>query len=325
MQTTNYVGGEWVFRNDKRGSKAKNCTTGDSCGNTCIEQGKVCSVNPNATQKKLINQLFSRIAARAGAVGSAAASRAGQAASAVSTAVREKASQILSKEPKNERPIEIPKTQAEAQALVKQLIAEGEKEFRIEGEDYSNRDNYKPSLSKADAERYISSSKYTRETLHATSSTAAKAIASNGVDTNLAKRSVYGKGFYMAGGDNARSAVQEYLDENDDGRILSLRFDVRNPRVFKDGFMDYTDWEDKHVTPLRNKAMNISDDPNSDRSMGRVDEATRIKAAQMQQDLSRAILKRRGYDGSLVGVDPSDETAFYIVAYDRKQVVTVEG
>ena len=106
--------------------------------------------------------------------------------------------------------------------------------------------NWKPLMSRAEAEEYTRDSYYAgRDFYHGTSQKAANSITSEGARMQSKSVNTYGEGFYLA---FTRESAKEYASQNNDPVILSAKVQVKNPRKFRDS-IDLEDFLDANNIP----------------------------------------------------------------------------
>jgi hypothetical protein len=92
--------------------------------------------------------------------------------------------------------------------------------------------NWKPLMSKAEAEEYTRDSYYQgQDFYHGTSQEAANGITSESARIESESVNTYGEGFYLA---FAKDIAKEYASEKDTPTVLTARVNVKNPRKFRD-------------------------------------------------------------------------------------------
>jgi hypothetical protein len=115
--------------------------------------------------------------------------------------------------------------------------------------------NWKPMMSKAEAEEYTRDSYYAgRDFYHGTNQEAADSITSEGVLIVSESVNTYGEGFYLA---FTKESAKEYASQKDDPVVLAARVQVKNPRKFRDS-IDLEDFFDANNIPaddLQSKAL----------------------------------------------------------------------
>lgn len=112
-----------------------------------------------------------------------------------------------------------------------------EKEIRV---------NWKPLMSKAEAEEYTKDSYYqSKDFYHGTGKEAADNITSKGVLIVSESVNTYGEGFYLA---FKKESAKEYASQKDNPVILAAKVRVKNPRKFRDS-IDLEDFLDTNNIP----------------------------------------------------------------------------
>jgi hypothetical protein len=99
--------------------------------------------------------------------------------------------------------------------------------------------NWKPLMSKAEAEEYTRDSYYQEQDFyHGTSAENADGIVNIGAKWPLDSENSYGDGFYMT---PSRIRAVQYASEYKDPCILSARILCKNPKIFQNGtdFYDF--------------------------------------------------------------------------------------
>jgi ADP-Ribosyltransferase in polyvalent proteins len=99
--------------------------------------------------------------------------------------------------------------------------------------------NWKPLMSKAEAEAYTRDSYYSsRDFYHGTNQSAADRITSEGARIESESVNTYGEGFYLA---FVKKTAEDYARLTNSPSILTVRVNVSNPRKFRDS-MDFEDF-----------------------------------------------------------------------------------
>jgi hypothetical protein len=92
--------------------------------------------------------------------------------------------------------------------------------------------NWKPLMSKAEAEEYTRDSYYQGQDLyHGTNQSAADSITSEGARIKSESVNTYGEGFYLA---FVKKTAEDYARLTKSPSVLTARVNVRNPRKFRD-------------------------------------------------------------------------------------------
>jgi hypothetical protein len=92
--------------------------------------------------------------------------------------------------------------------------------------------NWKPLMSKAEAEEYTRDSYYQGQNFyHGTDKSASDTISSEGARIESESVNTYGEGFYLA---FSKDIAKQYASAKDTPAILSVRVNVKNPRKFRD-------------------------------------------------------------------------------------------
>jgi hypothetical protein len=92
--------------------------------------------------------------------------------------------------------------------------------------------NWKPLMSKAEAEQYTRDSYYQGQNFyHGTSQEAADSITIEGARMVSESVNTYGEGFYLA---FTKASAREYASQKNYPVILTAKVDVKNPRKFRD-------------------------------------------------------------------------------------------
>lgn len=92
--------------------------------------------------------------------------------------------------------------------------------------------NWKPLMSKAEAEEYTRDSCYAnRDLYHGTNQFAANSITSEGARIESESVNTYGEGFYLA---FVKKTAEDYARLTKSPSVLTARVNVRNPRKFRD-------------------------------------------------------------------------------------------
>jgi ADP-Ribosyltransferase in polyvalent proteins len=92
--------------------------------------------------------------------------------------------------------------------------------------------NWKPMMSKAEAEEYTRDSWYQgQDFYHGTNQSAADSITSEGARIESESVNTYGEGFYLSFG---KKTAEDYARLTKSPSVLTARVNVRNPRKFRD-------------------------------------------------------------------------------------------
>ena len=92
--------------------------------------------------------------------------------------------------------------------------------------------NWKPLMSKAEAEEYTRDSWYQgQDFYHGTNQSAADSITSEGARIESESVNTYGEGFYLA---FVKKTAEDYARLTKSPLVLTARVDVRKPRKFRD-------------------------------------------------------------------------------------------
>jgi hypothetical protein len=92
--------------------------------------------------------------------------------------------------------------------------------------------NWKPLMSKAEAEEYTRDSWYQgQDFYHGTDESASDTISSEGARMESESVNTYGEGFYLA---FSKDIAKQYASAKDTPAILTVRVNVKNPRKFRD-------------------------------------------------------------------------------------------
>jgi hypothetical protein len=92
--------------------------------------------------------------------------------------------------------------------------------------------NWKPLMSKAEAEEYTRGSYYQGQNFyHGTDKSACDTISNEGARIESESVNTYGEGFYLA---FSKDIAKQYASAKDTPAILSIRVNVKNPRKFRD-------------------------------------------------------------------------------------------
>jgi hypothetical protein len=99
--------------------------------------------------------------------------------------------------------------------------------------------NWKPLMSKAEAEEYTRDSYYQgQDFYHGTNQPAADLITSEGARIESESVNTYGEGFYLA---FVKKIAEDYARLTNRPSILTVRVNVSNPRKFRDS-IDFEDF-----------------------------------------------------------------------------------
>jgi hypothetical protein len=92
--------------------------------------------------------------------------------------------------------------------------------------------NWKPLMSKAEAEEYTKDSWYQgQDFYHGTNQSAADSITSEGARIESESVNTYGEGFYLA---FVKKTAEDYARLTNSPSVLTARVNVRKPRKFRD-------------------------------------------------------------------------------------------
>jgi hypothetical protein len=92
--------------------------------------------------------------------------------------------------------------------------------------------NWKPLMSKAEAEQYTKDSWYQEQDFyHGTNQSAADSITSEGARIESESVNTYGEGFYLA---FVKKTAEDYARLTNSPSVLTARVNVRKPRKFRD-------------------------------------------------------------------------------------------
>lgn len=113
--------------------------------------------------------------------------------------------------------------------------------------------NWKPLMSKAEAEEYTIDSYYRgQDFYHGTSAENANSIMTIGAMWERDSENSYGDGFYMT---PFKQAAIDYASDKEDPVVLSARIKSKNPKVFQNGTDFYKFFDDYEIPINDSEAM----------------------------------------------------------------------
>jgi len=100
----------------------------------------------------------------------------------------------------------------------------------------SNRASYKPFMTRQEADEYTKNSVYKNDVFyHGSTTEGIRSITTEGVDISRNGTAVFGQGFYTARDFSAASFYANNSTDGDGtGRVIGMKLDIRNPKVFQD-------------------------------------------------------------------------------------------
>jgi hypothetical protein len=149
--------------------------------------------------------------------------------------------------------------------------------------------NWKPMMSKAEAEEYTRDSYYSNQDFyHGTNQAAADSITTEGARIESESVNTYGEGFYLA---FVKKTAEDYARLTKSPSVLTARVNVRTPRKFRDSI-------DFEVFLLENN----------------------ISADDLQSKTASKLLISQGFDAVEVGGD-----RILVIIFDRTQIAIFQS
>ncbi len=113
--------------------------------------------------------------------------------------------------------------------------------------------NWKPLMSKAEAEEYTIDSYYRgQDFYHGTSSESANGIITIGAMWECDSENSYGDGFYLT---TLKQAAIDYASDKEEPILLFTRVKSRNPKIFQNGTDFYKFFDDYEIPLDESEAM----------------------------------------------------------------------